>query len=79
MPPYLPQVRKQRSSQCAREVGNAARTPSPALYPNGSLYHLDVPVPPLLQTFVEIHEPLAELRVLRIAAIDVDENLLNLG
>ena len=79
MPPNLPQVRKQRSSQRAREVGNTARTPGAALHSNGSLHHFDVAVPPLLQTLVEIHEPLAEFRVLRIAAVDVDENLLNLG
>src|SRR6266545_1303259 len=79
MSPYLPQVRKQRSSQRAREVGNAARSACPPFHADCAFDHLHMAITPLLQTLVEIHEPLAQLRVLRIAAIDVDENLLNRG
>jgi hypothetical protein len=48
-------------------------------HPDGPLHHLDVPVAPLLDALVEVHQPLAELGVLRIPAIDVDQDRLQLG
>src|SRR5215510_14727397 len=75
----FPQVRKQRPADGRGEIGRAARTTSSWLHAYRPFDHLGVPVPPFLQALVKIHETLAELRVLRVAAVDVDENLLHFG
>ena len=79
MPSNIPEIRKQWFAHRRGEIRSSARASRPDLHSDRALDHLDVAVAPLLQPFVEIHQPLAQLRILWIAAIDVDEKLLHLG
>src|SRR5437016_5583138 len=48
------------------------RSGSAAPGADGALDHLHVPVPPLLEAFVQVHQPLADLRGDGIASVHVD-------
>src|SRR5205823_6236070 len=41
-------------------------------------HHLHMPVPPLHESLIEIHEPLGNLRDVGILLVDLDENPLHL-
>ena len=75
----LPQIGKQIVPQRGLEVGGAARPARARPAADGPLHHPDVVIAPLRETLVEIHEPLADLGVLHVATVDVEEDLLNLG
>src|SRR5213594_2500631 len=77
--PNRPEVRKERASHCLSQVCGASRSTCAPLRPDGPLDHLHVAIPPLLDALVEIDEALAQLSVLGFAAIDLDEDVLNLG
>src|SRR5437762_9311204 len=77
--PNGPEVGKERASNRLSQVCGAGRSAGAALCSDRPLDHLHVAVAPLLDALVEIDEALAELRVLGIAAIHLDENPLDLG
>src|SRR5262245_42930445 len=76
--PDLPQVREQWLADRRRQIRSTARSTGSRLHAYRAFHHLYVPVAPFLQAFVEIHEAFTQLRVLRVAPVDVDENPLHL-
>src|SRR5678815_2606677 len=74
----VPQVRKQVPSDRRLQIGGAARAPGSRLGADGPFHHPDVAVSPLGDSLVEVDEPLANLGTLHVAAVHVEENLLNL-
>src|SRR5258705_4127066 len=79
IPSNFPEIGKQGPADGRCEVSGASRTSRPALYADRPLDHLHVAIAPLLQPLVEIDQALTEFRVLRIRAIDLDQERLNLG
>ena len=73
-----PQVGKDRSPERGVQVSGAGRAASARLGADRALDHLDVPVAPLLQPFVEVDEALAEVGGARVGAIHVEQDRLEL-
>jgi hypothetical protein len=61
------------------QIFGAGRPACADLCADGAFDHLHVAIPPLLHALIEIDEPLAELGILRIVAINGDEHFLNCG
>src|SRR5262245_5696600 len=76
---YLPQIGKQVASDRAPQVLSAARSAGPRLGPDRPLDHPDMAVPPFGEALVQIHEALADLGGFRVAAVHVEQNVLNRG
>src|SRR5436190_9123723 len=74
---YCPEIRKDRPADGLPQVGRSRRAAGSESGADRPLHHPDVAVSPLLQPFVKIDEPLAQLRVLRVTAIQLDEALLH--
>ena len=74
-----PQVGKRRLQQRRAQIGGARRSAGARLHANRALHHLHVPVAPLLHAFVEVHEALAHLGVLRVGLVDAHEHVLQRG
>ena len=72
--PDLPQIRECRPRERRLQILRARGSAGARLSADRALDHLDVPISPLLHAFIEIHEPLAELAVLRIGAVDLDQD-----
>src|SRR5919106_199160 len=74
----LPKVRKDRLRQCSTQVPRPRGSACSFLHPNRPLHHLHVPVTPLLHPLIEVNEALAQLGAFWIAAIDLNQDLLDL-
>src|SRR5206468_6541880 len=77
--PDLPRIRKDRLRERTPQIRSASRSARAALRADVAFHHLYVPVTPFLHALIEIDESLAQLSVLRIVSIDVDQNSLHLG
>ena len=75
--PDVPQVRKEVLAEGGSEITGAGRSAGARLRADRPLHHLHVAISPFLDAFVEIDEALAELRVLGVVPVDVDEHLLD--
>src|SRR5690606_13070694 len=75
--PDLPEVREERLVQGRPEVSRTLRAARARPRADRPLDHLHVSVAPLLDPLVEVDEVLAELSVLGISAIDLDQDLLH--
>src|SRR5215208_4926936 len=73
----FPEIGKERLANRGRQVRGAARRSRTWLHPDRTFHHLYVTIAPFLHTLVEIDETFAQLGVLRVAAINVDEYLLH--
>src|SRR6185369_9697638 len=71
--PNRPQVREERPSEGFAEVCGAAGASRSRSRTNRPLDHLHVPIPPLLNALIEIHEPLTQFGVLRVVPINGDQ------
>src|SRR3954452_23664635 len=76
--PYRPQIGKQRPSDRLAQVGGACGSAGAVPRTDRALDHLHVTIAPLLDPFVQVDEALAQLRVLCVTAVEVDEDLLDL-
>ena len=74
----FPEVRKQRRANRRAEIGGTGRSAGSRLDADRALDHLHVSIAPLLNALVQIDEPLANLGVLRIVAIHLNQHLLQL-
>ena len=74
----FPQVRKEVPPDGIPQVLGAAASTRAHLSADSPFNHLHVPIPPLLDAVVEVDEPLAELGILRVAAVHLDEDVLDL-
>src|SRR5438874_13783633 len=74
-----PQIGKERAADGFSQVRGAGGSTGALPRADRALDHLHVPVAPLLDPLVEIDDALAEFRVLRVASVDLDEQLLDLG
>src|SRR5436309_13345385 len=74
----LPEVRKHRPPNGFLQIRHPRRAAGPAFGADCPFHHLHMAIAPLLDAFVEVHEPLAQLRILRIATLERDEELLDL-
>src|SRR5688572_29817689 len=78
LPPYFPQIGKEVPAEGGAKVRGAHRAAGAGPRADGALHHLHVTVAPLLKALVEIDQPLAQLRVLRVRSVDADQHLLDL-
>src|SRR5436309_626475 len=76
--PDLPQIRKERTAERGPKILDTGRASGAGFRSNRPLDHLYVSVAPFLDALVQVHEPLAQLGVLRIAPIDVHQQPLDL-
>src|SRR4029077_17101344 len=60
------------------QICGARRSAGSTLAADGPLDHFHVAIPPFLDAFIQVDEALAQLRVLRIATVHVDEKVLDL-
>ena len=60
------------------KVSGPARAACARLVPDRALDHPDVTVAPFRDPFIEVDEALADLGALHVAAIDIEQDLLNL-
>src|SRR5262245_70394 len=74
----FPEIRKKRPSNRFTQIGSARRSAGAALRANCALDHLHVTVAPLLHPLVEVDEPFAQLGVLAVLSIELDQNPLDL-
>src|SRR3954453_16923831 len=73
----LPKVGERRPEQGPAQVLHAARAACPTLRADRALDHLHVAIAPLLDTLVEVDQPLGHESRVRILAIRGDEDVLD--
>src|SRR5437879_13565243 len=74
-----PEVWEGRLVERGREVLGPRGSSRAWLCPDGALDHLHVPVPPLLEPLVQVHQALADGRYSGVRPIDRDQDLLHLA
>ena len=76
---HRPQVGEQRGEQGAAEVRGARGSTGARLVADRGLDHLHVPIAPLLQTLVEVDQPLADLRRPAVVGVDGEQHVVEPG